>query len=79
MPLLDSETLLTREQVAAALTAAGFPISPKTLATKAVRGGGPPYQNFGTRRSLYRWGQTLAWAQSRLSEPNSRETCCVAH
>jgi hypothetical protein len=63
----DSDTLLTRDQVAAALTAAGFPVSPKTLATKAVRGGGPPYQIFGTKRSLYRWGSALAWAQSRLS------------
>jgi hypothetical protein len=66
----NPETLLTRDQVAAALTAAGFPVSPKTLATKAVRGGGPPYQNFGKRRSLYRWGLALAWAQSRLSAPS---------
>jgi hypothetical protein len=63
----DPDALLTRDQVAAALTAAGFPISPKTLATKAVRGGGPPYQNFGNRRSLYRWGPALNWAQARLS------------
>jgi hypothetical protein len=68
----DSDTLLTRDQVAAALTAAGFPVSPKTLATKAVRGGGPPYQIFGTKRSLYRWGSALAWAQSRLSAPSTR-------
>jgi hypothetical protein len=62
------ETLLTRDQTAAALTAEGFPVKPKTLATKATRGGGPPYRLFGTR-PLYRWGDALAWAQSRLSAP----------
>jgi hypothetical protein len=69
------EALLTRDQTAAALTAAGFPIKPKTLATKATRGGGPPYRRFGAR-PLYRWGDSLAWAQSRLSEPrvSSSET-----
>jgi hypothetical protein len=49
------DALLTRERVADALTEAGFPTSPKTLATKASRGGGPPYRKFG-HRPLYRWG-----------------------
>jgi integrase len=52
-----------------------------SLATKASRGGGPPYRLFGARplyrRGLYResggrerrWGHSLNWAQSRLSEP----------
>src|SRR5882724_9988461 len=62
------DALLTRDQTAAALTEAGFPVKPKTLATKATRGGGPPYRLFGAR-PLYRWGDSLAWAQSRLSEP----------
>ena len=67
MALPDSlDTLLTRERVADALTEAGFPTSPKTLATKASRGGGPPYQKF-SNRPLYIWGLALAWAQSRLS------------
>ena len=66
----DPETLLTRDQVAEALTAAGFPVKAKTLATKATRGGGPPYQRFGAR-PLYRWGESLAWARSRLSPARS--------
>lgn len=64
----DPNTLLTRAPLAEALTSAGFPIKPTTLATKASRGGGPPYQLFGSR-PLYRWGPALAWAQSRLSPP----------
>jgi hypothetical protein len=63
----ESDARLTRDQTAAALTAAGFPTKPATLATKATRGGGPPFQRFGLR-PLYRWGDTLAWAQSRLSK-----------
>jgi hypothetical protein len=64
----DPETLLTRDQAAAALTAAGFPVKPKTLATKASRGGGPPFCRFGAK-PLYRWVDCLAWACSRLSAP----------
>ena len=66
-PIPTKDTLLTRDQTAAALTAAGFPITPATLATKATRGGGPPFQRFGAR-PLYRWGNALQWAQSRLSK-----------
>jgi hypothetical protein len=62
------DALLTRDQTAAALVAAGFPVKSKTLATKASRGGGPPYQLFGPR-VLYRWGDALKWAQARLSTP----------
>ena len=61
----DPKTLLTRVACAAALSAAGFPTSPDTLATKASRGGGPPYQKYGNR-PLYSWGSALAWARSRL-------------
>src|SRR4029077_4422437 len=61
-----SEGLLTRSQTAAALTEAGFPIKAKTLATKATRGGGPPFSKFGPR-ALYRWGLALAWAKDRLT------------
>jgi len=60
--------LLRRRQTAEALTAAGYPVAEKTLATKAVRGGGPPYQLFG-RTVLYRWSNALAWAEGRLSAP----------
>jgi hypothetical protein len=63
---LSSQTLLRRGPMATALTQAGFPIAPATLATMAVRGGGPPFQYFG-RIPLYPWGDGLAWAQSRLS------------
>jgi hypothetical protein len=66
----DPDTRLTRRTAAEALTAAGFPVSPETLATKATRGGGPPFQRFG-RVPLYRWGDCLDWAHSRLSAPIS--------
>lgn len=64
------DTLLTREKLAEALTAAGYPISRATLATKATRGGGPPFAVFN-RRTLYRWGDALAWAESMTSRPTS--------
>jgi hypothetical protein len=68
--LPESDALLTRDQAAAALTAAGFPVKATTLATKATRGGGPPFQRFGSR-PLYKWADALRWAQSRLSPPIS--------
>jgi len=61
----DPDTRLTRDAAAAALTEAGFPVSRATLATKATRGGGPPFQKFGTR-PLYRWGDAIEWARSKL-------------
>ena len=64
----NPDTRLRRKEAADALRAAGFPISDKTLATKASRGGGPPYRLFG-RVPLYRWGDSLAWAEGRLSAP----------
>jgi hypothetical protein len=66
--MIDLDTLLDRRHTADALTAAGFPITASTLATKATRGGGPPYTLFG-RRPLYKWADALSWAQSRLSPP----------
>jgi len=67
LPPENPDALRTREQTAAALTVVGFPISAKTLATKATRGGGPPYRHFGPR-VIYRWGDSLAWAHSLLGE-----------
>jgi len=67
---LSPETLLRRAELAAALTEAGFPIATATLATMAVRGGGPPFQYFG-RIPIYRWGAGLGWARGRLSKPVS--------
>ena len=64
----NREQLLTRVACAAALTEAGFPTSSETLATKASRGGGPPYHKFGPR-ALYRWGSSLDWACSKLGPP----------
>jgi hypothetical protein len=65
-PLLND--LLRRRDTAKALSAAGFPTSEATLATKASRGGGPPYRSFG-RIALYRWADALAWAEGKLSAP----------
>ena len=62
------DALLTRDRTAEALTEAGFPVKAKTLATKATRGGGPPFSKFGPR-ALYRWDDALAWASRRLSAP----------
>jgi hypothetical protein len=63
---VPTSALLRRNECARILTSAGFPISPKTLATMASRGGGPPYHKFG-RAVLYRWSEALAWAEARLS------------
>ena len=68
----DPNTLLTRRDAAAALRAAGFPIAEKTLATRATRGGGPPYSLF-SGRALYRWGDALDWARS-ITTPPRRST-----
>jgi hypothetical protein len=68
----DPEALLTRDAIAAALSESGFPISAKTLATKACTGGGPPFYRFGPR-VLYRWGTSLRWAQERM-RPVMRST-----
>lgn len=63
---ISPDTLLTRVKTAEALTAAGFPVSPATLATKATRGGGPAFSKFGPR-VLYRWCGALEWAQGRTT------------
>jgi hypothetical protein len=60
---------LSRRRTAEALTEAGFPVKATTLATKATRGGGPPYSKFGLR-VLYRWDDALAWANGRLTVPS---------
>jgi hypothetical protein len=63
---LSSETLLSREAAAQALTAAGYITSPSTLATKATRGNGPGYRIFG-KRAIYRWGDLIAWAEEQTA------------
>src|SRR5262245_54083689 len=62
----DPDTLLGRAATASALTGAGYPVSAGGLANKAVRGDGPPFRKFG-KTVTYRWGDALAWAESRTS------------
>ncbi len=62
---------LTRAQLAATLTAAGYPTAVATLHTLATRGGGPPYALFGNK-ALYVWGDALAWAKGRVRQPKTR-------
>jgi hypothetical protein len=62
------DALLRRRTTVEALNAKGYPIAEATLATMASRGGGPPYRLFG-RVPLYRWGDSLAWAEGKLSAP----------
>ena len=64
----DPDAVLTRTQTARALTAAGFPVAPSTLSSKACRGGGPAYRVF-SGKALYRWGDALAWAQASATAP----------
>ncbi len=64
----NPDDLLTRDRAAAALTMAGYPTATATLATKACRGGGPPYRTY-SGRALYRWADLIAWAEARTSPP----------
>ncbi len=68
MALPDPDDLLTRRQAAAALTEAGYPTAPATLARKASVGGGPVYRRYGPR-VIYRWADLLDWVNARLSAP----------
>jgi hypothetical protein len=65
---LSAKAMLTRQQTAVALREAGYPVAVATLASKATRGGGPPFRMFGSK-PLYMWGDALAWAVSRTSGP----------
>jgi hypothetical protein len=62
------DALLTREDNAAALTAAGYKTSKTTLATLATRGGGPPFMKYG-KHVVYRFGDSLVWAKGKLRPP----------
>ena len=57
--------LLTRKESAEHVTRHGFPTSPATLDTKVSRGGGQPYQKWGSR-VLYEPNALLAWARAKL-------------
>lgn len=64
MPLpANPDVLLTRADATAALTEAGYPVAKATLATKATRGGGPPYIVFNGC-ALYKLADLLAWAEA---------------
>jgi hypothetical protein len=63
IPTLDSisqDAWLLRDRTATELNERGFKISPASLATKATRGGGPPFRIFG-KSAVYRWGDVVAW------------------
>jgi len=67
---LDSippETLLDRAQAAVAIRARGIRVSYATLATKATRGGGPPFKRFG-KQAVYRWADVVAWIHETMGE-----------
>ncbi|GAB0118566.1 hypothetical protein Acid7E03_26380 [Acidisoma sp. 7E03] len=66
---IEGGALLSRKELARALNGLGYPITSQTLATKAVRGGGPPFRKFGARAVLYRWSEAVAWAEGKLSAP----------
>ncbi len=57
--------LISRIDAARLLTDAGFPISPATLAKKAVTGGGPPYRIWN-RRAVYETDCLINWANKQL-------------
>jgi hypothetical protein len=75
-PHPDPHSLLTRSELASALTSAGYRIAEKTLATRASRGDGPPYSVFN-RRCLYRWDTSLRWAQESLRTPQTETAACT--
>jgi hypothetical protein len=66
-----SDVWLTRIQLSTALSEHGYPVAVTTLATKATRGGGPPFKKFGPK-ALYRLDLALEWARSQLKEPPRR-------
>jgi hypothetical protein len=75
---LADDTLLDRALAAEALSELGFKTTPRTLATQASLGSGPPYLKFGNR-ALYRWRDLKSWAENRLEpgRPSAGETTNV--
>jgi hypothetical protein len=68
---LSPESQVRRAELAEALTEAGYPTSPGTLANLAVRGSGPPYSRWG-KFPIYVWGDALAWAGRRRTPVSAR-------
>jgi hypothetical protein len=73
----NPDALLTRDQLSDAFKESGFPVEPSTLATKATRGGGPPFQKFGIR-ALYRWGTTGGEPQGQTEWQEAAELDDIA-
>ena len=65
---IPADARMSRKHIAQALNDCGFPTSEKTLATKACRGGGPPYQLYG-KIAIYTWSKTVDWVLTELSKP----------
>lgn len=64
--VIDPERYYDRTAAAEAANAEGLPLSPKSLATMATRGGGPKMSHFG-RRVVYYGSDLIAWIETRLS------------
>jgi hypothetical protein len=64
----DPDKRLTRKQLSEALTAYGLRMSGGTLGQQAHKGTGPLFQRWG-HAALYRWGDAVAWAETRLGAP----------
>jgi hypothetical protein len=62
---IADDRMLTRVELAAALTAEGYPIKAGTLAQMAHRDDGPPFEFWGSR-CIYLWGPSLIWARGRV-------------
>jgi hypothetical protein len=65
---IDPGTFLTRYQLAETLEQCGISVSYDTLATKATRGGGPPFRIFG-KSAVYQWADVVAWVLETMGEP----------
>ena len=66
---MEKRKYYTRQEMAEALTEAGYKTSPATLATLATRGGGPRYVKYNGR-VLYEPEEGFAWAESRVLQSN---------
>jgi hypothetical protein len=76
-PGIDPAARLSRAQAAEALTRSGYQTAYATLAVLATRGGGPPFEKFGSR-VIYRWSDLLDWARNRTSKPVRSELTAAA-
>jgi hypothetical protein len=61
--------LLSRRLLSAALCRLGYPAAESSLMSLAYRDRGPAYVKWNGALVRYRWGSSLQWAESRLSQP----------